>query len=303
MTDSTKQVKNLLKNINRLQAIFSLDFGLDKRYNKDTPKTVENFEQHSIPMELVNELINLGLSTEESKVYISILELGGSYASNIARKAQINRATCYHTLENLSKKGFISSYTKGKVLWFNAESPDRIIKSQTEKLERAKNIVPQLLSISNILTFKTKIRFFEGIEGVKAVFEDVLGSKEKEILGYTNIRELGDLFTDYFKNYCKRKIEKKIKTRYLAPATGEGVDLIDQFYPKNYDKNLVEVLLVNRKEFSFENEISIYENKVAVISLNPEEPMALLIESPTFAKSMRSIFNLAWLGATAFIAK
>lgn len=254
-------------------------------------------------MDVVNQLINLGLSPEESKVYISILELGGSYASNIARKAQINRATCYHTLDNLQKKGFISSYTKGKVLWFNAESPEKIVLTQTEKLKQAKNLMPQLLSISNALTFKPKIRFFEGVEGVKTVFEDVLQSKEKEILGYTNIRELGNLFADYFRNYCRRKIAKKIKTRYLAPATGEGVDLIDQFYPKNYDKNLVEVLLVNKKEFFFENEISIYENKVAVISLNPQEPMALLIESPTFAKSMRSIFNLAWLGATAFIAK
>lgn len=254
-------------------------------------------------MELVNELVNIGLSPEESKVYISILELGGSFASNIARKAQINRATCYHTLDNLLKKGFISSYTKGKVLWFNAESPEKIVQTETERLARAKALIPQLLSISNTLTFKPKIRFFEGIEGIKTVFEDVFETKEKEILGYTNVRSLGDIFSDYFKNYCKRKIQKKIKTRYLAPQTGEGVDLIDQFYPKNYDKNLVEVLLVNKKEFSFENEISIYGNKVAIISLNPEEPMALLIESATFAKSMRSIFNLAWLGATAFIAK
>jgi len=254
-------------------------------------------------MELVNELINLGLTQEESKVYVSILELGGSFASNIARKSKINRATCYHTLNNLSQKGFISSYTKGKVLWFNAENPEKLIKSSEERLERAKNLVPQLLSISNTLTFKPKIRFYEGIEGIKTIFEDVISSKEKEILGYTNIKSLGDLFPEFFRDFCKRKIQKKIKTRYLSPATGEGVDLIDKFYPKNYDKSLVEMLLVNKAEFFFENEISIYENKVAVFSLDPKEPMAILIESSTFAKSMRSIFNLAWLGATAFIAK
>jgi len=254
-------------------------------------------------MKLINELTNIGLSEEEAKVYIAILELGGSFASIIARKAQINRATCYHTLDNLIKKGFISSYTKGKVLWFNAESPDKITQVLTEKLDSAKKLVPELLSISNSLSFKPIIRFYEGIEGIKSVFEDLLSSKEKEILGYTNITSLGTIFEEYFKSYCKRKIQKGIKTRYLAPATGEGVDIIAKFYPKNYNRELVEVLLVNRNEFYFENEISIYENKVAIISLNPDEPMALLIESPTFAKSMRSIFNLAWLGATAFIAK
>jgi sugar-specific transcriptional regulator TrmB len=252
---------------------------------------------------MITELENLGLSQEEAKVYLAILELGGSYASNVARKAGINRATCYHTLENLGQKGLINSHTKGKILWFNAENPNKIISIQKERLEHAKSLIPQLLSISNTITFKPKIRFYEGTEGIKTIFEDLLESGEKEILGYTNIKELGNLMSDYFKNFCKQKIQKKMKTRYLSPTTGEGVDLIDQYYPKNYDKDLVEVLLVNKEEFFFENEISIYGNKVAVFSLNPDEPMAMLIESPTFAKSMKSIFNLAWLGATAFIAK
>lgn len=63
------------------------------------------------------------------------------------------------------------------------------------------------------------------------------------------------------------------------------------------------MLLVNKDEFFFENDISIYENKVAILSTNREELIGIIIESSTFAKSMRSIFNLAWLGATAFVAK
>lgn len=251
---------------------------------------------------MIQELIQLGLSPEEAKAYLAILELGGSYASNIARKAGQNRATCYHTLNNLVKKGFANSLTKGKALWFNAEDPKKLLKIQKEKLEKAKTLIPQLLSISNTLTFKPKIRFYEGIEGAKTIFEDILTSKE-EVLGYTNIKDLGKIFPTFFKNFCHAKVEKKIKTRYLSPETGEGVDLIDQFYPKDYDKNLIEILLVNKDEFFFENEIAIYENKVTVLSLNPNELIGLVIESPTFAKSMRSIFNLAWLGATAFVAR
>jgi len=251
---------------------------------------------------MLAELIHLGLSTEEAKTYIAILELGGSYASNIARKAGINRATCYHTLNNLKKKGFINSFNKGKILWFNAEPPQVIANIQEEKFTKAKELIPQLLSIANTSALKPKIRFYEGIEGVKIIFEDILTTKD-ELLGYTNIKTLGALFKDYFKNYCQQKIEKGIKTRNISPATENATDIINQFYPPNYDKNLVEILLVNNEEFYFENDISIYENKVAVVSLNPDEVMGLIIESPTLAKSMRSIFNLAWLGATAFVAK
>lgn len=130
------------------------------------------------------ELTNLGLSPEEAKVYLSILELGGSYASNISKKAQVNRATCYHTLSNLKAKGLINSYNKNKITWFNAENPKKLIKSQQEKLEIANNLLPQLLSISNSITFKPKIRFYEGLEGAKEIFEDILTTKD-EILGYT----------------------------------------------------------------------------------------------------------------------
>lgn len=251
---------------------------------------------------MIADLINLGLSQEEAKVYLAILELGGSYASNIARKSGQNRATCYHTLNNLAKKGLINSFTKNKTLWFNAEEPTKILKIQKEKLQKAKNLVPQLLSISNTLGFKPKIRFYEGVEGVKTIFEDVLTSKE-EILSYTNIKKLGEMFPTFFRNFCHQKVKNKIKTRYLSPETGEGVDLIDEYYPKKYDPNLLEVLLVNKEEFFFENEIAIYENKVSVLSLNPDEVIGLVIESPTLAKSMKSVFNLAWLGATAFVAR
>lgn len=264
---------------------------------------------------MINELIHLGLTQEEAKVYLAALELGGSYASNIARKAGVNRATCYHTLHNLMEKGLLSSYTRQKALWFTVVDPHRIVELLQEKMKLAGDLLPQLLGISNTLAFKPKIRFFEGVDGVKNIFEDIVKTKEKEILGYTNIATLGHLFPDYFRDYCRRKIQRKLKTRYISPASGRvntsagasgsgrGVEVIDQFYPKNYDRNLVEILLVNQKEFFFENEISIYENKVAIFSLNPEEVIGILIESPTFAKSMRSIFNLAWLGATAFVAR
>lgn len=248
------------------------------------------------------ELTQLGLSPEEAKTYLAILELGGSYASNIARKAGINRATSYHTLNNLKKKGLINSHTKGKTLWFNAEPPQVLANIQEEKFQKAKELLPQLLSISNTLTFKPKIRFYEGASGTQTIFDDILTTKD-EILGYTNIKAVGQLFPDYFKKFCREKVKRKIKTRNISPATEDGINLIDEFYPENYDPNLLEILLVNKDEFHFENDIAIYDNKVAILSLNPDEIIGLIIESSTLAKSMRSIFNLAWLGATAFVAK
>lgn len=253
-------------------------------------------------MILHEELASLGLTIEEAKVYLAVVELGSSFVSAIARRAKVNRSTCYHTLDNLIKKGLISSYKKDKVLHFTAEDPNRFMQMAEERVKRTENLIPQLISLTSSMAFKPKIRFYEGMEGVKSIFEDVLNTKD-EILGYTNINDIINLFPDYFRSYCHKKILKNIKTRYIAPASGEGVDLIDNYYPKKYDPNLLEILMVNPKEFNFRNEIAIYGNKVAIIYLNPDELLGIIMESATFAQSMKSFFNLAWLGATAFVAR
>lgn len=248
------------------------------------------------------DLTSLGLTPEESKVYLAVLELGSAFVSSIARRAGVNRSSCYHTLGNLIKKGLVSSFQKGKVLHFTAEDPKRFLQIAEERMERTKELIPELLSITNVLAFKPKIRFYEGLEGIKSIFEDVLTTKG-EVLGYTSIRGLIDLFPDYFRQYCHKKVKNGIRTRYICPATAEGVDIIDDYYPQKYDPNLLEILMVNPKEFNFQNEIAIYGNKVAIMSLNPDELIGLLVESTNFAQSMKSVFDLAWLGATAFVAR
>jgi len=53
----------------------------------------------------------------------------------------------------------------------------------------------------------------------------------------------------------------------------------------------------------FDYEITIYNDKTALVSLNPTELMGIIIESPLYAKTQRAVFNLAWLGATSFVVR
>ena len=89
----------------------------------------------------------------------------------------------------------------------------------------------------------------------------------------------------------------------LSPLSKPGLSYLKEYYPENFDPNLVEIFFINPKQFPFEYEITIYGNRVAIISLNPEELIGLIIESPVYAKTQRAIFNLAWLGATSFVVR
>ena len=251
---------------------------------------------------MIAELLKLGLTDEEAKVYLAVIEINGGAVSVIARKAGINRVSCYHTLEKLLKRRLLSQYDKSGMKCFAPEPPEKLEELELERVKIAKSLLPQLKSLTGSLGFKPKIRFYEGREGVERVFTESLIAK-KEILGYTNLKTVTNFFPDFFKEYTHTRLRKGIKTRYLSPNTVESVHVIDPFLPKTFDPNLIEILLVNKEQFPFENEVLIFENVVGIVSLKKEELLGLLIESATLARTMRAVFDLAWLGATAFVAK
>lgn len=251
---------------------------------------------------MLTELLKLGLTNEEAKVYLATLEINGGPVSNIARKAGVNRVSCYHTIENLLARRLLSQYNKNGVRCFAPEPPEQFLKLAEEQMTIAKAVLPELKSLASSLAFKPKIRFYEGRDGVEKVFNESLAAKG-EILGYTNLKDVIAFFPAFFDGYTKTKLRKRIKTRYLSPTTVESVHVLDRFLPEDVDPNLIEILLVNRDQFLFENELLIFNNSVGIVSLNRDELLGLIVESPAFARTMKAVFDLAWLGATAFVAK
>lgn len=60
-------------------------------------------------------LEKIGLTKQESAVYISALKLGVAKASEIAQKANVKREACYYTLKLLHERGLISEVIKSGV--------------------------------------------------------------------------------------------------------------------------------------------------------------------------------------------
>lgn len=251
---------------------------------------------------MLADLLKLGLSDEEAKVYLACLEINGGPVSSIARKAGVHRVSCYHTLENLIAKRLLSQHNRNGVKYFSPEPPQQLLTLAEERVNLAKTLLPELTSLASAIAFKPKIRFYEGRDGVERVFTESLAARG-EILGYTNLQNVTTFFPDFFRQYTHEKFRKKIKTRYLSPNTVESVHALDAFLPPGYDAQLLEILLVNKDQFLFENEVVIFNHSVGIVSLNKDELLGLIVESPTFARTMKAVFDLAWLGATAFVAK
>jgi len=244
------------------------------------------------PNTLVKTLQNIGLTEKESKVYLANLEIGTKVVSEIAKKAKINRVTTYDILQKLVEKTLVSQFTKNKLKYFTASDPEEIITDYKNKLNNLENSLPELRRLKGE-TKHPKIRYFEGIEGIKKIYADTLSSKT-EILNFANSAEIRKHWPEYDEEYVQKRCNKKIYLRGIAPLDKQGEKVRSE--NKKYNRD---IRLIPGEQYTFSNEINIYDDKVAIISFK-DELIGTIIESPAIAKTQHAIFNMAWEFANQF---
>ncbi len=242
--------------------------------------------------ELPLTLQTLGFGKKEATVYVALLELGRGTVTEIARKAGINRTTGYDILDSLVNKGVVNISGKEPKQEYVAEPPEAIIsflkkeaEIAKERIEKAADFIPQLRSV-HATQNRPRIKFYEGTEGLKQVYEDTLTSSEP-IRAYANAGEVQTGIPNYFPEYYKRRARKGIAIRAIFPQTPAGIarSTFDEEEKR-------EVAFVPADKYYFSPEINIYDNKIMIASW--KEKLGISIESAEIADAMKKIFELAW---------
>ncbi|MFZ2193070.1 MAG: helix-turn-helix domain-containing protein [Candidatus Moraniibacteriota bacterium] len=239
---------------------------------------------------LLEKLQIAGLSEKEAKVYVAVLELGEATIAEITKKSKIKRSTIYDILNTLKEKGIISQTRLNKRPIFLAENPKKMLEKLEEKKRGLEEAVPELLSIMNLLDKKPKIRYFEGIEGVREVFEDTLRYPNQELLtwfSHPNIN-LGEDF--FWKYYNPERLKRKIWGRAIATDTPQNRALNETFGNKWLAKMKISS---NKSLLKLDIEIKIYgKNKVGIVSY--KEDLGIVIESKKIYDGLKAIFEVMW---------
>ena len=228
-------------------------------------------------------------------MFLVLLELGRGTVTQITRKAGLNRTTGYDILDNLVARGLASISSKEPKQEYLAESPEKLvswiekeISERTNQLERVKNVLPEMKFLHNVLG-RPKVRFYEGIQGLKDVYEDTLTSSE-EIRAYATVDDMHKAMPAYFSTYYKRRAEKNISIRAIIPETPTGkARSVKDVEEKRQTK------LIPADKYYFSPEINIYDNKVMIASWR--EKLGIIIESTEIADAMKKTYELAWIGA------
>lgn len=240
---------------------------------------------------MLDHLTRFGIPEKEARVYLSLLELGPSSVSEVAKRAKVPRTNTYHLLNSLLTKGLVSSQEKGSKMVFLAEDPTliiQILKNKMDEYQRlyleAEKLMPEFQSVYNKKDGKLRVRFFEGVEGLISAYEDTLTSKT-EILGFASVEYQHTFFPGYFPTYYTRRTKKGIPVRCFLADSEESRRI------QSLDRAHLRRTYLIPSKFSISPEINIYDNKVAVISL--KEKFGAIIESEEVATAFRKIFDLA----------
>lgn len=250
----------------------------------------------------VKTLTQIGLSEKEATVYEALLNLGKANMGKLLPKVPYKRGNTYDILKDLAAKGLISeTEERGKTV-FVVEPPDKLqeyIESQEKNAARAKanfkNLLPELKSVFNLVTERPNIQFFEGVEGMKQIYDDILlDGKDFQMVRASYEPVFEKQVVPIVSNFIKTRVRHEQKVFALTPINQQANPTNKK--PEDDNAVLMQRTWVDATKYTAPVEIDMYGNKVALLSFG-KELVGVIIESQQIAEALKQIFELARLGA------
>lgn len=242
-------------------------------------------------MEVKSALESAGLSGNEIKVYLALLDLGSALAGEITKKSGVNRTNVYDALDRLTERGLVSYVIKANRKHFEAANPERIIKYLDEKelevrskKEMVTSILPELEKRRKLSREAQEATIYSGRKGLKSVAEEVLKTK-KEMLAFGAEGQFIKLFTHYAEQWHLRrgKLRIPIKIIYNEKIRKSKSKANFPLFQKRFNATVQDT----------PSTTWIFGDKVAIVVWS-EQPVVTLIRSKEVAKSYRQFFEVIW---------
>ncbi len=237
-------------------------------------------------MGITNDLEKIGFNSTESRVYIAVLELGGSSVLQIAKKAGLPRSTVHDILRALNHRGLVSTYPKKKRMFFGPTDPALLVEQTKRQGLLVENLLPRLQALYELPKRNSQIRFYQGSEGLKIVVEEIC-RETKNVLAMSSV---GD--TTFFSQKEKAmflELRKKhgVNIRTILRAGPEASALSMQDGVELRQSKIIEDIL------PYKGTILLWNAKFALIELG-EESIVLIVENEQMTKMVQTLFEFTW---------
>ncbi|MEK7546261.1 MAG: MarR family transcriptional regulator [Patescibacteria group bacterium] len=238
------------------------------------------------------QLEELGLSPNEVRVYLASLELGAATVLQIAAKSAVVRPTAHVVVGALVKRGLMSSHTRGKKQYIQAERPEvlmRVLEDEKRKIlaneGRLKALMPKLHALISIVGARPEVHYYEDHEGLQTMRAVLFSSKVSDlrVIGAPEkYKESVDSDSTHAHNF--RLERSSIKIRQLVLYTKKK-----NFHPRS--KNISWKYLKSDELDC--GEIALFGDYIALV-VYLDKPHGFLVKSKEIAKVGKRLFDAAW---------
>lgn len=244
------------------------------------------------PPELIVGLEAYGLDAKEAKVYLAGLELGSATVLELARRSDLPRTTLYPILEKLKQCGvFREGKNKFSTVYF-AEAPNQLLEKMKERETELASRMPELELLQGTSCMDPGVTFYEGTEGFKRLWKQLLDSGVKEYRLITS----GVGLLDYVKEpyLVNRVIEERKKRGIRSRQLIRGGKIAERIIEKDVEELRESRLLPN--DVDIPATVIIFADQVAFITTRRENTM-IILASGDVATTYRTLFDLVWENA------
>lgn len=244
-------------------------------------------------------IIGAGLTKEQARIYLFLLENGLTPAKGIASKTGIGRALTYKILEQLIDLELAEKREDiGKVTLFFPTHPKRIKELVVARKERAveaseafEHSFGLLASSFNLLSGKPNIQFFEGVEGLQRVYDDILETNQHIRVISSPIHHGKQEALHLIREQIIKQAVQKIQTKAITPhAEGQTETTTPVSEDKKY---LITRKIVPAEKLNIPAQVIVYGDKVAITNFR-EDVITVVIESKYIAETFRLMFEYMW---------
>jgi len=240
-------------------------------------------------------LEKLGLSNDQSTIYEYLLKSGPSPVRKISLAGGLKRGLCYKVIEQLLEKGLVEKINK-KVFLFSPIHPEKIRDIADQKRKEVEDLSLSLSSMLgrmtsdwNLVSGKPSFQFFEGVAGIKHVYDEINFEKKDIMLIRSPFDNVKADFKEIIVRQLKKQVERNIKTRAITPI----MPYINKDTLLRDDENLVVRRLIPKEEFMLPAQIIIYGEKVAITTFKGEM-ITTVIQDKNICSTFKIIFEFMW---------
>lgn len=242
---------------------------------------------------MLQELIALGFSQKEGRVYAALVELGETTIGPLEKRLGIHKQIVYTVLRKLQAQGVISTIDRNGRKHFSITDPDILRLRVESQKAAAESLIPKIYAEKGAQKQVSEIKMYDGGAAIQAFFIKML----KQMPRGGNLDILGALGNEFMKiigrpghffdRYEHLRIEKNIFHRMLMyesqRATIDPVYVVRKYVESRYlSEHYIQPMATH-----------VWPDRVSFL-LPGDSPHIVEIKSSKITEGFRNYFAMLW---------